>query len=220
MELDFNPEKGDDQKISEETETCKNNFSDYTLPECICATNGVFLSVSNGGKMFFFDIKTGKRFSETLDIPYTQGGYDYIDNTFWFYKSDSATPVLKSFKVDGFKSKAELSDSTNKNFNEFAKKRTSKTIEEQKSDHRIATRTLEGFLKKLGNKRVENFIPESKQNHDIHQSLFMIMYAIGKGCEQMDVVMSEFDSLYPDLIEERLACQTKLFRSEYASSVS
>jgi hypothetical protein len=170
--------------------------------------------------MFFFDLKTGKRSSETLDIPNTHGGYDYLDNTFWFYKNNQDAPVLKSFKVDGFKSKEELTDVTKKNFSEFAKKRTSKTIEEQKSQHRIPPRTLEGFLKKLGNKRHENTIPESKQNQDIHQSLFMIMYAIGKGCEQMDVVMSELDSLYPDLVEERLACQTKLFRSEYASSVS
>jgi hypothetical protein len=33
VEIDFNPEKGDDQKISEETETCKNMFSDHSLPE-------------------------------------------------------------------------------------------------------------------------------------------------------------------------------------------
>ena len=36
----------------------------------------------------------------------------------------------------------------------------------------------------------------------------------------MDTVLSQFDSVYPDLVEERLECQTKLFRSQYAITVS
>lgn len=174
------PEK--ESKILEESDMLKGFLSNtHSENKLVNACNGETLITSLNGKMFFFDLKTGKRYTDTLDIPNTSGGYDYQTNTFWFYDENNYKPVLKSFKVDGFKSKVELANSDTKSISEIIKQRTSEVLESQRSEHKAPPRNLESFLKKLGNKPKECLVVETKENESMHQSLYLIMFTINKG---------------------------------------
>jgi hypothetical protein len=172
--------------------------------------------------MYFFNISTGIRYKDTVNIPNVQGGgYDPDTNNFWFYNEGHNQPILKSFTIDGFSHKGELGDNSSKNFPQFVKNRTVETVEKQKSERKTAPRNLEKFLKRLGNKQEEiKDQPETPQNQNSHYSRYLIMYTLHKGCDEMDAVLSKMDSLLPDLQTERLQCQAALFRSKYAVSIS
>lgn len=224
VRLSFEPEEQpnstpeQEAKVVEDSETAKSFFDQDQLCESTFATNGKVMAVARHGKMYFFDLETGVRLRDRLDVPNSYGGYDPLSNNFWFYKDSEYKPILKSFKVEGFKSREELTEVTAKNVVELLKQRTQKTVEEQKGASRVAPRSLESFLKKLGNKSNEESAPaEARENDNVHPSLYLIMY---RGCEQVDTTMSELDSLYPDLVKERLKCQSDLFRSQYSVTVS
>jgi hypothetical protein len=225
-QLDFEPQDNanwtneEQTKIAEDSEAIKRAICD-SIPECMFATNGKTLSIGYNGNMYFFDLSTGERYRDVVSIPSTNGGYDHNSNTFWFFDEDRYEPNLKSFKIDGFSSIDELNDTSLKNFPQFQKNRTLKVVEEQKVEQKLEPRSLEKFLKQLGNSsRKESELKEAPQNQSKEQSLFLILYTLSKGCEGVDSVISELDKLFPDLVDERLQCQTKLFRSPYAVSIS
>lgn len=81
----------------------KNLLQQPNILKSYCATNGQTMTLTQNGKMFFFDLETGIRYAETIDVPRTDGGYNHLTNTFWHYSPSAKNPTLKSFKIDGFK---------------------------------------------------------------------------------------------------------------------
>ena len=210
--------------VNEDTELAKSAFLGEGLLSAVCATNGKTFAVGLRSKMFFFDLETGVRHRDWISIPDTSGAYDPFTNTFWFYKENTQTPTLQSLKVDGFHNRAELDElqAGAKPFRQIIKERTLDTYEKQRNkQHQQKPRQLETFLKRLGRPTPDaELVPEAPENDDINYSLYLIMYTLNKGCENMDTVIADFDKLYPNLTDERLRCQCKLFRSPYAVSVS
>ena len=208
-------------KINEQTDHVKQYLDTDHLHEHVFATNGQQLVVNIQEKLYFFDLKTGRRSAETLDVPCKLYGYDFHTNTFWFYKPDTDKLVLKSLKLNGFKSKKEMEDEYNLDFSQFLKARTQTTLEEQKNPDKTPARSIESILRSLGNKPEEKVdYTKTKHNKDISQSLYLIMYTMNKGCEDIDSVIQQMDALYPDLVQEKLKLQTQLFRSSYAITIS
>ena len=75
--------------------------------------------------------------------------------------------MLKSLKLNGFKSKSELQDKYNLDFSQFLKLRTQTTLEEQKNQEKVQARSVESFLRLLGNKPEEKIdYTKTKQNKD------------------------------------------------------
>ena len=57
--------------------------------------------------MYFFDLETGKWFSETINVSTYDGGYNNLTNTFWSYNQNTSNPTINSFKIEGFKNEIE-----------------------------------------------------------------------------------------------------------------
>jgi hypothetical protein len=208
-------------KSIEETDYIKQKFGPEEINKHTFATNGKQLAVAIDTTMFFFDLETGRRYTNSITIPAKTHGYNYITNTFWHYRAEKENPCLKSFKIDGFKNRKELNSTEVRNFNEFLKNRTTQTIEEQKSSERIQPRSIEKFLRALGNKpKEESKEHVSTHNKDISNSLYLIMYTMGRGCDEVDKTIQKLDALYPDLVTEKLECQSELFRSHYSITIS
>lgn len=208
-------------KIAEETELLKESLGRHTIKNTSFATNGETLCIESGSMMFFFDLNFGSRLPETLDkIPNEKSGYNYHTNTFWYFKSESAL-TLKSYKIEGFENKVTKGDTSAVNFSDLCKERTKLTLEKQKNEKKLPPRNLEKFLMSLGNKTTEeDSIPSAEENKGTDLSSYLILYTMSKGCEEIEAVLSKMDALYPDLIDEKLECQTSLFRSQYGPAVS
>ena len=207
-------------KIVDETEKVKFNLTKNNIIRCNCATNGKIMSLSREGIMYFFDLETGKRFSETINVSKYDGGYNNLTNTFWSYNQNTSNPTINSFKIEGFKNDTEstLEDSTH--LPDLVKSRTAQIVEEQRNECRVQPRSLVNKLKSLGNSNErDGLIPDSKSNSQIAPSLYLIMYTIGRGCEDMDKVMKKWMG---DIMEksEKIRIQSSLFRSRFAVSVS
>ena len=205
-------------KIVEETEKVKHSLTRNNIIRWNWATNGKVMTLSHNGLMYFFDLETGKRSSETVSISSYDGGYDYNTNTFWSYNSGASSPTINSFKVEGFKNETQGESSSS--LNDFIKSRTTQIVEQQRNEQRIQPRSIVSMLKGLGSlKENEVSIPESRTNSQIALSLYLIMYSIGRGCDDMDKVMQKWMG---DIMEksEKIRIQASLFRSKFAVSVS
>ena len=69
--------------------------------------NDTILILWTDQDLYFFDVQTGIRYTDVIEIPGTQIGYDNITNTFWYYCRERNKHSLKSFKIEGFMSTAE-----------------------------------------------------------------------------------------------------------------
>ena len=206
--------------ISQETAVVKHFLSQNNICRCICATNGKVMAIAKDGKMFFFDLDTGRRYRDSVNTPITEGGYDHLTNTFWYYKPNSTITTLKSFKVEGFKSTDELHEIASLNIADIIKKQTSRILEENKQNCKSVPRKFETFLKQFGSKNKTLCLNENIYNESSSTSLYLLMSTIGKGCEEIDEIVEKMDSLYSELIDERFEIQTQLFRSKYGVSVT
>ena len=72
-------------KIVEETEKVKFNLTRNNIIRCNCTTNRKVMTLSREGLMYFFDLETGKRFSETINVSTYNGEYNNLTNTFQSY---------------------------------------------------------------------------------------------------------------------------------------
>ena len=172
------------------------------------------------GLMYFFDLETGKRFSETINVSTYNGGYNNLTNTFQSYNQNTSNPTINSFKIERFKNETESTGEDSTHLSDLVKSRTTQIVEEQRNDHRVQPRSLVNMLKGLGSlNESEVSIPDTKGNSHIAPSLYPIMYTIGRGCEDMDKVMQKWMG---DIMEksEKLRIQSSLFRSRFAVSVS
>lgn len=225
--LDLKPEEDKESthqqttKINDDTEYLKSNMNEYNILNHVYATNGKILSIAIDTSMFFFDLETGKRTQDRLKLPCKINGYNVHTNTFWHYKQGTDKLVFSNFKVDGFKTKSELENADTLNFNELLNNRAKVVIEEQKDPQKPQARSMEGLLKKLGNSKSDNIdIHSLRHNADSSQSLYLIMHILGRGCDEMDQIITKLDALYPDLVHEKLICQSELFRSTFAVSLT
>lgn len=77
-----------------------------------CSTDGNVLTMSFNLKMYFFNLKTGKRINTVIDIP-AMTCYSDTNGKFWCYVEEYGTPFIKSFDINGYtknidKTKSEL----------------------------------------------------------------------------------------------------------------
>ena len=219
-EQDQNISNEASMKIVEETEMIKNCLLQSSILKSYCATNGQTMTFTQNGKMFFFDLETGLRYPETIEVPKTDGGYNYLTNTFWHYNSSAKNPTLKSFKIDGFKNVIEDSSETVLNLSEAIKSHTKLVVEQQKSKTKPQQRNLEGFLKKLGSRSKPKFSESDiKTNESVSLSLYLWMYIVGRGWEELDKIMQKWAGDIMDK-ETKLNLQSSMFRSKFWVSIS
>jgi hypothetical protein len=212
-------------KIHEDTDRIKDIFNPDTLHRLQCATNGEILSCcTRNGRMYFFDLNTGSRFKDVVSIPATYGSYNYFTNTFWFYDDEIHSPTLTSFGIDGVKNAKELHHQVKLKFDDFYEKQTENVIKIQETNKRIPIQTPETMLKALISCEDRNKHHQINYSHtednNVSCALYMIMNILNKGCKNATEKMEEIDGLDPSLHNNRLECQTALFRSEFSTSIS
>jgi hypothetical protein len=103
-EDDENDEENKEEKakIKDENEILKKFLQPDSLHRVKCATNGKLMTIEKEGKLFIFDLKTGRRDPSMIEIHNTYGGYNYFTNNFWYYDPIKNDPNLISFKIDNF----------------------------------------------------------------------------------------------------------------------
>ena len=168
---------------SQEAETLKSIFSNQDLlMNSLCATNGTTFVLGSHGKMYFFDLSTGRRYTEVISIPDTKGGYNPFTNEFWFYVGENDDLVLRSFTIDGLNLNADTSPykfsslSTQRD----SKERVKKMLETQDSAAKsMISQTTESFIRQLCNKnKGKAKVLKNVHNQGIHESMYVIMYSL------------------------------------------
>ena len=56
-------------------------------------------------------------------------------------------------------------------------------------------------------------------NETVDESLYLIMYVLSKGCDNIDIILKEMSQLQTNSNESQTSLQSKLFRSENSVSV-
>lgn len=160
-------------KVIEDTESAK-----YILPPSqimlnTYATNGKVLAIASATRIYFFDLETGIRLPETLQLSSSVKGYSYITNSFYSFNRNDGKLIISSFKIDGFKTKAELDNEGTLSFSELMLKRTKSVIEEQKDSNRAPARSMVNILKSLGSSTQKKF-DQIIHNKDTSLSNYLI----------------------------------------------
>ena len=170
-------------KIAEETETVRSLLSKKEhLLGSLCATDGSTFMFGSHGKMYFFDLKTGRRHTDIINIPSTSGGYNPYTNEFWFFDENSENLTLKSFIVDGVRNSGSES-SENKGVTERHSKDTVKKILENQdsSAKEMYSRSMTSFLRGLCTESSEKPTLNTVKCENLDETLYVIMYVLNKG---------------------------------------
>ncbi|CAI2369874.1 unnamed protein product [Moneuplotes crassus] len=209
------------KRVSQDTETIKKYCSEGNFKKSMIGTNSEILAITAQGKMYFFDLETGNRYKTTIEVPNNKGGgYDPFTNTFWTWKDNEDNAILKSFKIEGFRSIDEIKQSSQNNSNNYAHKRVQDIMKSQRIETKIERRNFENFLKRLENRSIQELIinPNYPENEMEELSLYLIMYIISKGCENMDADIQKLNFLNFD--DEHLTTQTRLYRCQHGVSIT
>ena len=151
----------------------------------LCATDGTTFMLGSHGKMYFFDLDSGRRYTDVISIPDTRGGYNPFTNEFWFYEGENDDLVLRSFTIDGIHQNTGASAYKFSSFStqRDSKERVKKMLETQDSTAKsINNQTTESFIRQLCNKnKGKAKVLTNVQNQDIHESMYLIMYSLNQG---------------------------------------
>ena len=177
------------------------------------------------GKMYFFDLKTGRRHPDVISIPSTPGGYNPYTNEFWFYDENSENLTLKSFTVVGLDkntSGVEKDSLGSGSTYKYSKDKVLEILEKDNSTTKSEPNlNMKSFVKKLCTKKQnDSDLLRGSNNESPQDSLYVIMYSLSQGCDNIDGVLNEMDKLYPNMVEEKLNLQCNLFRSQNAITIS
>jgi hypothetical protein len=144
------------RQIKEDISQLKLTINCQEEAEVIWWINNNILIMIESEKFHFFDMKTGRRFKETIDISEEIDPncstvlYNYSTNVFWYLNSnDKDYPQLKSFSINGF---GEVTNKIVKNkleFQNFQKKMITKIIESQSENTKIEPMTEKSLLTSL-----------------------------------------------------------------------
>ena len=189
--LNFEPSGIDNLSNDEEKNRIRNDsddlwraITDASLSKFHLVTNGRTLSFTHDEKMFFFDLSTGIRYKEVVEIPsYAKGlDYDYNTNEFWAWNYDEPDPTLRSFKIKGFRKNPELGSRVRVGENNYIKEMTANTYKHQLVDRKIEPRSVKKFLRHLELGSPEEQADISYPENDSEQlSLYLLMYVLHKG---------------------------------------
>ena len=188
-------------------------------------TNGKLLAIGKRGTLYLFLLETGKRLYETLKVPFSYGGYNYINSKFWGFNSlDSSSLTLSSFIVKGFLSQSK-EDNHLYQISTLSNQRVSNITKLMKSGSKSIIKKDVMLL--ISSVVHSNNVYEHNQNATIESlsgdtwsSLFLILNLLYKGCQKADLLLSEFDSLDQNKVEERFKIRTQMFRSEFCVTIS
>lgn len=160
-----------------------------------------------------------------MKVPFSYGGYNYLNSKFWGFNSlDLSSLTLSSFIVKGFLSQlamnlkqSQISTLSNRHTSEAAIQLKSKSKPVVKRD----VMSLISSVVHSTNVYEQNqkATLESLEG-DTQASLFLILSLLNKGCQKVDLLLKEFDSLDQNKADERFNIRTQLFRSEFCVTIS
>ncbi|CAI2387911.1 unnamed protein product [Moneuplotes crassus] len=174
-------------------------------------------------KLYLFDMATGVRHKEVLEIPNFGKGidYDYKNNVFWAWERDEDDPTLKSFKIKGFQKNPFLGKEalySNKNNVDPV---TKNTFRLQKVKRKIEPRSDENFLRRLESiSPAETADANYLENDSEEYSLYLLMFILKKGCENVEETISLIKRLDDESFDNIFKYQARLYRGEFGPNIS
>ena len=229
--LIFEPEESKDisstqkAKVAEETKSVQLFLTKpKLLIKAVIAINKTTFAIGSHGVMYMFDLTTGRRYEEVVQVPSTSGGYNPYTNKFWFLSETSKNYILKSFTINNFTKPVEENQQkheTNSGLDLISEQYRREVLEKTEPNGTdISARDMTSFVNNIF--RPTQLEPQLKNvyNENIDESLYLIMYVLNQGCNNIDSVISEMNQLEPNAITEKVTLQCKLLRSESAVSLS
>ncbi|CAI2359604.1 unnamed protein product [Moneuplotes crassus] len=226
IKLDFKPanvNSNDYERVKQDTEDLWRAFEKNPSSKFSFSTNCQTLMIHYDNKLYLFDMATGVRHKEVFEIQNFGKGidYDYKNNVFWVWEKGADEPTLKSFKIKGFQKNPFLGKEALYSNNNNADLITKNIFRLQKVKRKIKPRSAENFLRHLELRSpAETADANYPENDSEEYSLYLLMFILKKGCENVEEAISLIERLDDESFDSMFKYQARLYRGEFGPNIS
>ena len=223
LDIELEGQEASDLKVQEELEHIKTILGCEYPSTVVAASNGKILATGKGDALYFFDLETGKRISDKINLPFKVNGFNRDDSTFWGIDENYSKYELISCKVSGFDLNTESERLINiKKLFSIQLKDALKEM--SKSTTKSVEKSTIGLLKRLTKSQTtyDQAQSDAAASKDLpqHLSTLSISHVILEGSQNTKNSIQIYDSCDKSNTELKFEFRKGLFRNSFSVIVS